>query len=82
MSGELNQDELTEVRRQCREIGNVPVSNLPNENLRLAELNRLRIIEKDFNQDHRYSSLTKIAAYLTECPNYAINILSSTILKC
>ena len=75
MSGELYQEELEQVQNICREQGIVTVINLPNEDLRLTELKRLDIMEKDLGQDPRYSSLTEVASYLTECPYSAINIL-------
>ena len=66
----------------CREQGIVPVSNLPNEDMRLTELKRLDIMDKDLGNDPRYSSLTEVASYLTECPYSAINILGSTLQRC
>ena len=64
------------------EQGIVPVSNLPNEDLRLTELKRLDIMDKNLGEDPRYSSLTEVASYLTECPFSAINILGSTLQRC
>ena len=82
MQSELNQEELDKVQKICRDQGIVPVSNIPNEDLRLNELKRLDIMDKDLGQDPRYSSLTEIASYLTECPYSAINILGSTLQRC
>ena len=82
MSGELKQQELEKVRKLCSEQGINPVRNPPNEDLRLTELKRLNILEKDLEQDPRYSSLTEVASYLTECPYSAINILGSTVQRC
>ena len=82
MQGELNQEEVEQVQNICREQGIVPVSNLPNEDLRLTELKRLDIMDKDLGEDPRYSSLTEVASYLTECPFSAINILGSTLQRC
>ena len=82
MASELNQEELDKVQKNCRDQGIVPVSNIPNEDLRLNELKRLDIMDKDLGQDPRYSSLTEIASYLTECPYSAINILGSTLQRC
>ena len=82
MQSELNQEELDKVQKICRDQGIVPVSNIPNEDLRLTELKRLDVMDKDLGQDPRYSSLTEIASYLTECPYSAINILGSTLQRC
>ncbi len=82
MPSELNQEELDKVQKICRNQGIVPVSNIPHEDLRLNELKRLDIMDKDLGQDPRYSSLTEIASYLTECPYSAINILGSTLQRC
>ena len=48
----------------------------------MKELKRLGMLEKDLEQDPRYASLTEVAAYLTECPHCAINILGSTVQRC
>ena len=77
MPSELNQEEFDKVQNICRDQGIVPVRNIPNEDLRLTELKRLDIMDKDLGQDPRYSSLTEVASYLTECPFSAINILKS-----
>ena len=82
MTGELKQEDLDQIRKLCKEQGIVPVSNLSNEDLRLTEVKRLDMLEKDLEQDPRYTSLTELAAYLTECPNSAINILGSTVQRC
>ena len=82
MPDELNQEEVEQIQNICREQGIVPVSNLPNEDLRLTELKRLDIMDKDLGDDPRYSSLTEVASYLTECPFSAINILGSTLQRC
>jgi class 3 adenylate cyclase len=82
MNGELTQEELKQVRKQCKEQGIVPVINLSKEDLRLTEVKRLNMLERDLEQDKRYSSLTELAAYLTECPHSAINVLGSTVQRC
>ena len=82
MSGELNQKEVEQIQGICKEQGIVPVSNIPNEDLRLNELKRLNIMDKDLGQDPRFSSLTEVASYLTECRYSAINILGSTFQRC
>ena len=82
MNGELNQKELEEVQKECKKFGIIPIKNPKNEDLRLLELNRLGIMEKNLEQDPRFSSLSEVASYLTECHFCAINILSSTIQRC
>ncbi len=82
MNAELTQEELKQVRKQCKEQGIVPVINLSKEDLRLTEVKRLNMLERDLEQDKRYSSLTELAAYLTECPHSAINVLGSTVQRC
>ena len=66
MTGELKQEDLEHVRKLCKEAGIVPVSNPVNEDLRLTELKRLGMLEKDLDQDPRYALLTEVAADLTE----------------
>ena len=66
MTGELKQEDLEQVRKLCKEAGIVPVSNPVNEDLRLTELKRLGMLEKDLEQDPRYPLLTEVVAYLTE----------------
>ena len=66
MTGELKQEDLEQARKLCKEAGIVPVSNPVNEDLRLTELKRLGMLEKDLEQDPRYALLTEVAADLTE----------------
>ena len=47
MTGELKQEDLDQIRKLCKEQGIVPVSNLSNEDLRLTEVKRLDMLEKD-----------------------------------
>jgi len=82
MTGELNQKDLEKVRKECEELGMIPVKNPDNEDLRIKELKRLGILEKNLEQDPRFASLTEVATYLTECPYCAINILGSTVQRC
>ena len=82
MTGELKQEDLEQVQKLCKEAGIVPAINPANEDLRMKELKRLGMLEKDLERDPRYVSLTEVAAYLTECPHCAINILGSTVQRC
>ena len=38
----------------------VPVTNLKNEDLRLAEVNRLGIIDRNLSEERKYSSITQL----------------------
>ena len=82
MTSELKQEDLEQVQKLCKEAGIVPAINPANEDLRMKELKRLGMLEKDLERDPRYASLTEVAAYLTECPHCAINILGSTVQRC
>ena len=53
IEGELNEVQQAEIHKQCKKMGMIPVSNLPNEDLRLAELNHFGILEKDLNQEKK-----------------------------
>ena len=47
MTGELKQEDLEQVQKLCKEAGIVPVINPANEDLRMKELKRLGMLEKD-----------------------------------
>ena len=47
MTGELKQENLEQVKKLCKEAGIVPVNNPANEDLRMKELKRLGMLEKD-----------------------------------
>ena len=82
MTSELKQEDLEHVQKLCMEAGIVPVNNPANEDLRMKELKRLGMLEKDLEKDRRYSSLTEVVTYLTGCKHCFINILGSTIQRC
>ena len=65
MTGELKQEDLELVQKMCKRDGIVPVKNPTNEDLRMKELKRLRMLEKDLERNRRFTSLTKVATYLT-----------------
>ena len=67
MTGELKQEDLEQGQKLCEEAGIVPVINPANEDLRMKELKRLGMLEKDLEKDRRYSSLTEVVTYLTGC---------------
>ena len=82
MTGELKQEDLEQVQKLCKEAGIVPVINPANEDLRMKELKRLGMLEKDLEKDRRYSSLTEVVTYLTGCTHCFINILGSAVQRC
>jgi class 3 adenylate cyclase len=82
MTNELKQEDLEHVQKLCVEAGIVPANNPANEDLRMKELKRLGMLEKDLEKDRRYSSLTEVVTYLTGCKHCFINILGSTIQRC
>ena len=82
MTEELQQKDLKQIQKVCKEEGITPVINPLNEDLRITELKRLGILEKDLEQDRRYSSLTEVVTYLTGCSHCFINILGSTVQSC
>ena len=47
--------------------GHKPAELPPNENERLEDLERLKLIEKNIEKDKRFSSFPKLAATLTGC---------------
>ena len=51
MTGELKQEDLEQVQKLCKEAGIVPAINPANEDLRMKELKRLGMLEKDLEKD-------------------------------
>ena len=47
MTGELKEEDLEQVQKLCKEAVIVPVNNPANEDLRMKELKRLGMLEKD-----------------------------------
>ena len=70
------------LRTRGEQAGIVPVTNLKNEDLRLAEVNRLGIIDRNLSEERKYSSITQLATYLTGCEHSMINILDSNVQHC
>ena len=50
MTSELKQEDLEHVQKLCMEAGIVPVNNPANDDLRMKELKRLGMLEKDFGE--------------------------------
>lgn len=70
------------LRKQGKEIGILPVQNVPNEQIRLEEVQRLGILDRDFSSTSQYHSLTQLATILTETQVSMINVLGSNVQRC
>ena len=62
--------------------GHVPAEIPANEEERLQDLKRLKLIEKNIQKDKRFSSFPKLAATLTGCTQSAIHILDNETQHC
>jgi len=62
--------------------GHVPAAIPANEEERLQDLKRLKLIEKNIQKDKRFSSFPKLAATLTGCTQSAIHILDNDTQHC
>ena len=70
------------LRLQGTESGIIPVDNIPNEQSRLNEVNRLKILNRDFEKEAQYNALTQLATIITKSQVGLINILGSNIQQC
>ena len=70
------------LRSEGLNAGILPVSNIPNEESRLNEVNRLGILNRDLDQEAQYNALTQLAAIITKSQIGLINILGSNIQQC
>ena len=70
------------IRNQGLKAGIIPVEIPENEDQRLAEVQRLGILDRDLSGERRYNSMTQVASYLTGCEHSMINILDSNIQQC
>lgn len=70
------------LRSQGKKAGIIPVENPDNEKQRLAEVDRLGIMNKDISAERKYNSMTQVASYLTSCKQSMINILDSSVQQC
>ena len=70
------------LRSEGLNAGIIPVSNIPNEESRLNEVNRLGILNRDLDQEAQYNALTQLAAIITKSQIGLINILGSNIQQC
>ncbi|MEC7746317.1 MAG: adenylate/guanylate cyclase domain-containing protein [Candidatus Neomarinimicrobiota bacterium] len=69
-------------RDQGLKAGIVPVENPENEDHRLAEVQRLGVLDRDLSGERRYNSMIQLASYLTGCEHSMINILDADIQQC
>jgi len=51
MTSELKQEDLEQVQKLSKEVGIMHVKNPTNEDLRMKELERLGMLEKDLEKD-------------------------------
>ena len=69
------------LRSEGHKAGVIPVQWPDDENQRLAEIERLGILERDLSGERKYNTMTQVASYLTGCKHSMINILESKITK-
>ena len=70
------------MEKRAESLGHRPVPLPINEKNRINELKKINLVEKELEKDFRFSSLPKLAAYLTECPQAAINIIGENKQYC
>ena len=63
-------------------LGHQPAPILENEQERLQDLDSLGIVKEDISKDQRFSSLPRLASYLTSCPQAWINIIDKDTQHC
>ena len=63
-------------------LGHQPAPILENEQERLQDLESLGIVKEDIRKDQRFSSLPRLASYLTSCPQAWINIIDKDTQHC
>jgi len=68
--------------KKAGELGHEPAPILENEPERLNDLESLGIVEKNIRKDQRFSSLPRLASYLTTCPQAWINIIDKDTQHC
>ena len=70
------------LRSEGQKAGVIPVQSPDDENQRLAEIERLAIMDRDISGERKYNTMTQGASYLTGCKHSMINILESKIQQC
>ena len=68
--------------KKADDLGHQPAPILENEQERLQDLDALGIVKKDIRKDQRFSSLPRLASYLTSCPQAWINIIDEDTQHC
>ena len=63
-------------------IGHTPALKPKNENSRMQDLKKLKLLEDNIESSKRFSGFPKLAATLTECDKAAINIISEDTQHC
>ena len=64
------------------QLGLKPASVPVNEKERLQEINNLGLVNRDLKSDIRFSSLPRLATYLTSCSQAVINIIGQDTQYC
>ena len=64
------------VEKRAINKGFKPLDFPENEPERQTIINKYNLVERNLDKDLRFSALPKLAAYLTESPMAAINIIS------
>jgi adenylate cyclase len=68
--------------KKAESLGHQPAPILENEQERLKDLDSLGIVKEDISKDQRFSSLPRLASYLTSCPQAWINIIDKDTQHC
>ncbi len=68
--------------KKAEGLGHQPAPILENEQERLQDLESLGIVKEDIRKDQRFSSLPRLASYLTSCPQAWINIIDKDTQHC
>ena len=63
------------LRSEGQKAGVIPVQSPDDENQRLAEIERLGIMDRDISGERKYNSMTEVASYVTGWKHSMINIL-------
>ena len=73
---------LDKINKRAKKLGVISAPKPLNEKKRIFEIKRLNLIKKRLDNDYRFSSLPKLASYLTKCPQAAINIIDDNSQYC
>ena len=68
--------------RKVQRMGHLPAQVPSNEQARVEDLKKLKILEDNIEKSKRFSSFPKLAATLTDCDKAAINIISENSQHC